>query len=265
VAVALGFVGWVKRKSTNYSALLSISAVTAIAALILALGIEPHWMGEKMVSIPTVLQPILGRSDMPQVYLPSYYLFLYLPLFAKMRAILRFGVFTILFVIFMAGLGFDVVRRMTAPRYQRLLAMGALILVFVDLYPGPFKNFSRVEARPVDYWLAAQPNVGAIAQFPVAQMADQDQVYNTLVHQKPYIGGFFNANIPEQFTRISPVLDTFPSRESVDLLDELGVSYMVVDSTQYADYSTVDARARSLGLILLKILDHQYVYGFHNP
>jgi hypothetical protein len=262
VAVVLGFIGWLKRKSTKYGALLSLSAITAIAAFILALGIEPYWMGKKMVSVPTLLQPIVGTSSMPQIYLPSYFLYLYLPFFAKMRAILRFGLFTILFVTFMAGMGVKVIRSVVRPRYQRLLVAGILVLALIDLYPGVFNKFSRIEARPVDYWLASQPNSGAVAQLPVVQMADQDQVYNTIIHRKAYVGGFFNANTPKQFTRISPVLGTFPSRESVDLLRELGVSYIIVDSTQYADFSSIDATAQSLGLMLLNVSENQYVYGF---
>ena len=45
-----------------------------------------------------------------------------------------------------------------------------------------------------------------MAQFPAIQAEDQDQVYNTLVYEKPFIGGFFSANQPEQYLRIRPVL-----------------------------------------------------------
>lgn len=45
-------------------------------------------------------------------------------------------------------------------------------------------------------------------------------------------------------------------------LQELGVSYIVVDSTQYTDYSKIDTTAQSLGLVLLKISEYQFVYGF---
>ncbi len=57
--------------------------------------------------------------------------------------------------------------------------------------------------------------------------------YFTLVHQKPFLGGDFNANQPEQYSRILPVMNKFPSPESVDLLRQLGVTYVVVDSARY--------------------------------
>jgi hypothetical protein len=134
--------------------------------------------------------------------------------------------------------------------------------VFLDFYPGPYQQFSRVDARPVDYWLAEQPDRGAVAQFPFIQSADQDQVYNTLVHGKPYIGGFFNATLPPQFLRIRPVLDHFPDPASTALLRELGVGYILVDSRQYPDFDQVDRASRDLGLQLLNQVDGQYVYIF---
>jgi hypothetical protein len=262
VSFVLAVIGWSKRRQLAYKDLMNISLLVAIVAFILALGIEPHWMGKKIVSIPQILQPIFGRSELPQIYLPSYYLYKFLPFFSKMRAILRFGFFTLFFTSLMAGSGAYIIRKKLKPSHARWVGFLLLLLVFIDLYPGPFHQFARVDGRPVDYWLAAQPNIGAVAQFPFLQDSDQDQVYNTLVHGKPYIGGFFNANYPEQFLRISPVMNGFPSRDSVDLLKQLGVAYVLVDSTQYTDYALVDSTIQSLGLQRLNIVGQQYVYGF---
>ena len=46
-------------------------------------------------------------------------------------------------------------------------------------------------------------------------------------------------------------MDTFPSQDSVDLLRQLGVSYVVVDSSVYGNFSDVDREIQSLGLKLL--------------
>ena len=262
VSFILAVIGWIKRRQLAYKDLMNITVLVAIVAFILALGIEPHWMGKKLISIPQILQPIFGRSEMPQIYLPSYYLYMYLPFFSKMRAILRFGLFTIFFTSLMAGSGAYIIRKKLIPSHARWVGFLLLFLVFLDLYPGPFTQFARVDGRPVDYWLATQPNTGAVAQFPFLQDSDQDQVYNTLVHGKPYIGGFFNANYPEQFLRISPVMNGFPSRISVELLKQLGVAYVIVDSSQYTDYALVDSTILSLGLQRLNIIGQQYVYGF---
>jgi hypothetical protein len=175
---------------------------------------------------------------------------------------MRFGLFVLVPFSLMAGFGAHLLLNKYPLKIKRWITAGILLLVLVDFYPGPLKGFAPIEARPVDTWLATQPDTGAIAQFPFNQEADQDQVYNTLVNQKKYIGGFFNANQPEQFTRIRPIMDNFPSQESVDLLQQLGVAYVVVDSSQYANFSDLDGGIQSYGLRLLHISVPEYVYGW---
>jgi hypothetical protein len=141
------------------------------------------------------------------------------------------------------------------------VGIGLLVLVFIDFYPGVLKGFSVTQARPVDNWLAAQPNTGAVAQFPFTEESDQGQVYDTLVNQKPFLGGYFNANSPEQYARIEGTMANFPSQDSVDLLRQLGVSYVVVDSPKYGNFPDTNRQIQSLGLKLLQISEKQYVYG----
>lgn len=249
ITSCLALVAWLKRRQFGLSEICNISALTALAAVILALGVEPRWMGHS-VAMPFGLHP------------PGYYLFLYLPFFDKMRVMMRFGLYAIFFIALMAGLGTYVISKSLTQKRRTLVLTGLLVLVLIDLYPGTFKTFARIDARPIDYWLASQPDPGAVAQFPFTQEADQDLIYNTLVHGKPYLGGFFNANQPEQFRRIRPVMETFPSRESVDLLRRLGVAYVVVDSSGYPDYSQVDAAIQAHGLVRLNMIDQEFVYGF---
>ena len=135
-----------------------------------------------------------------------------------------------------------------------------------DFYPGPYQQFAKVAARPVDSWLAQQPGQGALAQFPFIQVEDQDQVYNTLVHGKPFIGGFFSANQPEQYLRIRPVLENFPSSdtgsniESVRLLREMGVGWVLFDTRQYPDFAAVRKQVEALGLVYRDTIDTQAVF-----
>jgi hypothetical protein len=262
VAFILAAVAWLKRRRTGHPELLNIALLVAISAFILALGINPHWLGRKIASLPVILQPIFHRTDMPEIHLPAYYLFEFLPFFSKMRVMMRFGLFTLIFSSMMAGLGAHVLLSASSKRIRRWVGVGLLVLVFVDFYPGVFTQFSTLDARPVDYWLATQPDTGAIAQFPFSYESSQGQVYNTLVSQKPYLGGFFGSNTTEQFQRIQPVMDGFPTVESVDLLKELGVGYVVVDSTAYSNYLMVNASIQLLGLHLLNISGDEYVYGW---
>jgi hypothetical protein len=200
---------------------------------------------------------------LPTIYLPAYYLYRYMPFFDKMRVMMRFGLFTLIFTSLMAGLGVYLLTRTASTKVKCWVAVGLLVLVFVDFYPGVLKEIRPIPTRPVDTWLAAQPNIGALAQFPFDEESSQSQVLFTLVHQKPFLGGDFNANQPEQYLRILPVMNKFPSRESIDLLRQLGVTYVVVDSARYHNYSNIDQTIQSLGLPLLYISEKQYVYGLN--
>jgi hypothetical protein len=179
-----------------------------------------------------------------------------------MRVMMRFGLFTLIFSSMMAGLGTHLLIKASRLKMRRWVGIGLLVLVFVDFYPGIFTKFSTIDGRPVDYWLATQPDTGAVAQFPFSYESDQGQVYNTLVSQKPFLGGFFNANQPEQYVRIQPIMNGFPSYESVDLLRELGVAYVVVDSSAYSNYVAIDQSIQSFDLQLLNVCDNEYVYGW---
>jgi hypothetical protein len=261
VTFVLAVIAWVKRRQVAHPQLLSIALLVAAVAFVLALGIDPHWLGSKVVTLPRVLQLVFHRTTMPEVHLPSYYLFLYLPFFSKMRVMMRFGLFTLVFFSLMAGLGTNALLKSYSTKIKRWITAGLLILVFVDFYPGVFNNLAPNDATPADYWLATQPNTGSVARFPFSQEADQSPVYATLINQKSYLGGYFNANQPEQYVRISPAMEGFPSSESVSLLKQLGVAYVIVDSSQYSNYSDVDKTIQSLGLRSLHVSGSDYIYG----
>ena len=126
-------------------------------------------------------------------------MFKYFPFFSKLRAFARFGIFTLTFTSATAGIGAAFFLSKLKRNWQTYAAVLILALAIFDFYPGPFPVLSEVQARPVDYWLAEQPGEGALIQFPFWMGEDQNQIYNTLIHQKPYVGGFFNAFPPRQY------------------------------------------------------------------
>jgi hypothetical protein len=180
-----------------------------------------------------------------------------------MRALARFGLFANFFTTLLAGLGAATLLAKTAGNRRTLLA-GVLILVaLLDFYPGSYRDsLTRIEPRPVDTWLAEQPGDGAVAVFPFDQVQEQFNIYATLIHGKPFIGGLFNAYQPPQFTYIKPIMDHFPSPESIELLRELGFTYVVVEPSAYSDYATVEEEILHNGLDLLTIQGQYRVYGF---
>jgi hypothetical protein len=261
VAFVLALFAWIKRRQLRHPELADIAILTAAAGFVLSLGIQLHWLGQIVVSLPRFLQSIFHRTSMPTIHLPAYYMFLYLPFFAKMRVMMRFGLFTLIFSSLMAGLGAYLLTKSSFLKVKRWVGIGLLVLIFIDFYPGVLTGFSVTQARPVDRWLATQPNNGAMAQFPFSEESGQSLVYDTLVSQKSFLGGYFNANSPEQFVRIDATMQTFPSQDSVDLLRQLGVTYVVVDSSGYGHFPDVNGKILSLGLHLLNVSETEYVYG----
>ncbi|NLG99326.1 MAG: hypothetical protein GX491_18375 [Chloroflexi bacterium] len=257
VALALAVLAWVKRAQIrsggDLQPLMKIALLVIIVSFVLALGTDFHWNSQRVeVPVPGALQNILHRESVP-LPLPAFLLFRFLPFYAKMRAIMRIGLFVLIFTSLMAGLGAAYLLQKAGPRRVLPVTVLLLALVFFDFYPGPYQQLARIEARPVDHWLAQQPGQGAVAQFPFIQVEDQDQVYNTLVHQKPFIGGFFSANQPEQYLRIRPLLEDFPSFDESDtakvqLLRDLDVQWVLFDTQQYANFSAVRDQLEELGL-----------------
>jgi len=193
---------------------------------------------------------------MPVIYLPAYYFSRYLPFFSKMRVMMRFGLFTLIFSSLLAGLGAYLLTKSASSKVKRWVGVTLLVLIFIDFYPGVLKDFRPTQVRPVDNWLAAQSNTGAMAQFPFNEESSQGLVYDTLVNQKPFLGGYFNANSPEQYSRIFPVMNTFPSQKSVSLLTQMGVTYVVVDSSQYRNFLDIDQKIQfsSLGFAAISFM-----------
>jgi hypothetical protein len=266
IALPLSILGIYRLKDDRrYRNMILLLVLVSVIAFGLALGTNLYWL-EHMVRVPVpgFLQGILHRDSF-SVRLPGYYMFLYFPLYSKMRTFKRFAIFVLMTVSLMAGLGASWLTGRMRTALRRPLTLALLILVFLDFYPGPYTEFTKVTARPVDTWLAAQPGQGVVAQFPFYQEEDQDQVYNTLVHGKPFLGGFFNAFPPPQYLRIRPVMNGFPDQASVDLLSELGVEYVIVDSTAYADFPSVEAEIDRLHLQPLGTFATDYVYTLPSP
>ncbi len=179
-----------------------------------------------------------------------------------MRVWMRFGIYVLLFLSSIAGLGAAWLLQRVSKKWRAVLTIILLGLIFFEFYPGPYTTFSSVTGRPVDYWLAEQPGDGAVAQFPFELESVQDHIYFQGIYQKPFLGGFFNAFPPPQFLKIKPIMETFPDRASIELLEQLGVQYVLIDAGYYDDIEAVLAEAEENGLVLIKQVDQDYVLIF---
>jgi hypothetical protein len=250
VNLVLAIFAWLNHKKLEQKTLMILMLAGGALALLLAMGTDVHWNGAPVeIATPAFLQTLWSKPTIP-IPLPGWLLFKYFPLYAKLRALMRFGIFLLLFICTAAGIGAAELLKRVSPRWKNAAAAGMILLVLVDFYPGPYTEFATVQARPVDTWLANQPGDGAVAQMPFSIAEDQEHTYYTLVHGKPYIAGFFNAFPPAQYKRIRPVLMNFPDQASVNLLRELKVRWVLVDPNQYCDWNKTQGLIERFGLNL---------------
>ncbi len=241
-----------------------------VIAVVLSMGTDLHWNAKAIeLTLPGFLAEKLGRETMP-ILLPGFFFFKYFPFFAKLRAMMRFGVFALLFVA--AGAGYALLGiEKYSERKQSILIGVVLLLVILDFLPRTQTSFSEISARPVDEWLSKRSENGSVMRYPFYLNDDQAGTYYTLYNEKPFIGGFFNAFPTEQYQRIRGVMDGFPSEESLNLANELDVSFFLVEEgelVQAIHEGTVPwgspeelyKTAEALGLNCEGIFDGVYVY-----
>jgi hypothetical protein len=250
VTTALAIYAWAKRKGSHLKPMLVLMVVGGALSLLLAMGTDIHWNGAPFeLPTPAFAQTFYDKPTIP-IPLPGLLLFKYFPFYAKLRALMRFGIFVLLFVCVAAGIGTERVLTRVPTRWKFSAAAGLIFLVLFDFNPGPYSEFTIVQPRPVDSWLASQPGEGALVQMPFEIAEDQEHTYYTLAHGKPYVGGFFNAFPPAQYKAIKPVLVGFPDSASVKLLRELKVRWILVDPMYYPDWRTTLKQIEDYGLEL---------------
>jgi len=215
---------------------------------------------------PASYYDIVFRSGTVPIPLPGLLVYLFLPLGNAMRTFYRFGVVTMFFVSILAGLGtahllggvrspdvvttptsrydFRVVQTLATQqgggkrkRWSQVgLIAGTVVisaLVLLDFCSAPLAfGMSEVKPQPIDRWISAQAEDVVVMQFPLSRAYSGDSLYRTKYHghNVAYGHGTF---YPETYQYAMPILGTFPSRESLDLLASWGVTHVIVGSGAY--------------------------------
>lgn len=255
VSLPLAVIGSTAKRIRRFLPLLLL---IFLCGLIVALGTHLHWNEELVrLRLPLPLQGLLGRDDIA-IRLPAFYLYGRLPFFDRLRTFKRAAVLPLTVVCALAGVGVDVIRRRAT--HRRAIPWLILGLLLLDIYPGPFSQFAAVGPRPVDLWLRRQTATGAVAEFPFELETEQIHVYYTLENGKPYLGGFFSAFPPAQFSRIEPILTEFPNENGLATLENLGVRYLLMQPSAYEDFEGIEAELRDLGLTRTAAFEETVVY-----
>jgi hypothetical protein len=192
-------------------------------------------IGMSLLSNRLALYPISSYSlrVAGAVYLPlpTLLLYLYLPFFNAMRVWARFGLLTLFAIAVLAG--YTIQHLCTRAHWPRAATALLLALVLFEFAAFPYAlGTSRVQARPVDNWLAAQEDEFAVMEFPVIKAMTGRSLYAMRTHGKAVTFGY-GTFFPRAFNEQRRVLEGFPSPESTALLKRWAVRYVLVGSRTY--------------------------------
>lgn len=191
--------------------------------------------------------------------LPTLLLYLYLPFFSGMRVWARFGLLTIFALAALAGFGVQRLQRWITDRTAAsvsaehgvsppswrgstsghgiwrpwLVPLVIGLLVIFEFAALPYAmGSSSVQARPVDHWLSEREGDFAIMEYPLIKAMSGTSYYHMRTHGKRISFGQ-STYFPQFFTENRPLLESFPSAESITLLKSWGVRYVLVGSRYY--------------------------------
>ena len=245
--------GWRRSPSPARQAIVWL----LIAALLFSLGPRLH-LGRHPVVLPAPksisegfhrLMNSLGEllpsgenyqlleTDGVTIPLPALILRWLLPPLQGMRAWNRFTIFAIMGLSMIAGLGFAawVTQELAPPTFTKKLRQrrkhiaGAVLLAFVlfELWPGRVP-LQPVQPRPVDEWLARQPDQFTIMELPLTSALSAPQMLYTRYHGKR-IAFAYGTYFPYWYRQEFPELLNCPDRACLDLLQSWEVRYLLLN------------------------------------
>ena len=178
------------------------------------------------------------------------FLYEHVSAYRGLRASARLGLFVLMFLGVLAGLGYAALAANRTRRWRLALltACGAALLVEyrtrVELTPYPNA------APPVYRVLSRQPR-GVIAEFPVPRAdrlpgTDPEYAYLSTFHWFPLVNGY-SGFYPRSYLERLDRLGTFPSETAMIQLRRDAVQYVIVHAAAYTPLELNEVRSRLAG------------------
>jgi hypothetical protein len=202
-----------------------------------------------LVAFVLSLGPYLYISRLSlNIPLPDLLLRSILPTADSIRSWGRFSVFVMLAVSVLAGAGLLMaLHQAEGPTLRRLrygIAAGVIALMLFEAWIGPVHTVP-IEPRPVDLWLAQQPDDAPIMEFPLSAALSGPGMYYTRFHGKPVTYGY-GTYLPFIYRQQHPALLKFPADEALTQLKEWGVHYVLIttNTLQFEPFKLADVEAQ---------------------
>jgi len=156
------------------------------------------------------------------------------PFFSLTRAPVRLGVVVGMALSVLAGIGLACLLR--GRRRAGLLACVIGLAAMLEMTPAPLR-FREIPPHPPSYDTLAQLPPGAVVEMPFfwpARAWFRHTYYMRLStsHWKPLVNGYSDY-FPPDFVKNSAILNSFPSRESFEVLRQYSVRYLSIHLNLY--------------------------------
>jgi hypothetical protein len=185
----------------------------------------------------------------------------HLPGFSFIRISTRFVVLLVLAIAVLAGSGVDSLTARLTPRIRLIASSLVMVLLIAEFAAIPLSVATyRIEPPAVDRWVARQPRPFVVVELP---LFEPDQRYQTAymlhstVHWQKTVHGY-SGWLPATHAALYEKLRRFPDEQSLEHLQQLGVTYVIVHTGWFPpdEWTRFEERARSFDARLkLEYLD----------
>lgn len=254
------------RMDINEKPLYPTVTVVALAAL----GLFAGWKSQRKYVLLFALSALFAfilsfGPDKQGIKLPYYYLYSIVPLLQTIRVPARFSIMVMLSLSVLAAIGITHIR--SKPKVRIIICL-AVLLFFIEVWQEhtpsvPVPTGKNIPA--VYQWLAENPYDDIIVELPFRllwrgvpindqimltydQSKDKDvlateayRTYFSIYHRKRMLNGY-SGFFPQSYFDQSGLLDNFPTPESVALLEQLRVRFILIHAWQYTDKNYSDVQ-----------------------
>ena len=201
-------------------------ALLALVGMVMSFGANDAALGDS-------LAPVVGK------WLPYVHLYDVVPLLQGLRVPLRFALLTTFALAVLAGIGYSLLVGWLKPGRRIRWMIGVLLplLILVEHMPSPLPGETVAYGGGAQEWLADLPSGRVILQLPYLLHTNRsylelDRVYQSAGHWQPMVNGGSGFK-PPWLVEAGKVFETFPDAASLDLAQQLGVDYVVLQQDLY--------------------------------
>ena len=260
-------VGWKKQKKY-----IVIFSLTGLCAFMLSFG--PYLEN-------------LGNLKELHFPMPYYYLYQAFSILQIIRVPARLSIIVVLMLSALSAIGLSHLFK----KQNMLILSGFITLIFfIEVWQvnTPSVSLPIDNDIPMVYqWLSKQPDTSIIAELPFrplaslttsmedqlfrpyAEVRDNDgyaletfRIYFSTYHRKRMLNGY-SGYFPQVYHDEATILQNFPSKDSIDILERQHVRYVIIHAWQYTDRYMIDIMreaAKLQNIQLIQQFGDDYVY-----